>query len=59
MARLFMRLLRAGEPVGSGEAGGRVYMFETHQCVDGGEGLADLIGYRVAGTPAEIASRGD
>ena len=35
---------------GDAKKGGRVYAHATHGCKDGGEGIADLIGYRVTDT---------
>jgi hypothetical protein len=35
---------------GDENKGGRVHIHTTHGCKDGGEGLADLIGYRVVDT---------
>jgi len=32
--------------------GGGIYLYVTHRCDDGGEGLADLQGYRVVDTEA-------
>ena len=35
---------------GDVKKGGRVYAHVSHSCKDGGEGMADLIGYRVIDT---------
>ena len=36
---------------GSTKKGGKVYRYTTHGCKDGGEGIADLLGYRIVGMP--------
>ena len=44
--RILVEITMSGKG-GDAARGGSIYLHTSHRCGDGGEGLADLIGYRV------------
>jgi len=42
---------------GSNKTGGRIFMHKTHCCKDGGQGIADLQGFRVVETSRVVKKK--